>query len=116
MQLSAALLVFASALSAASAHSFSDGNGIGLQTRSAKGLLHHLVRSLDEDEAREIVARYYDDELEGRSLSKRSDYNCSECGKAYKTADGLARHQALKHAGAARKASAKKAPAKKGRK
>jgi hypothetical protein len=80
MQFSAALLVVASALSAASAHSFSD-NGLGLQARSAKGLLHHLVRSLDEYEAREIVARY-DDGLEESLLSKR-DYTCPDCGQTF---------------------------------
>ncbi|CAG9945721.1 unnamed protein product [Clonostachys rosea f. rosea IK726] len=107
MQLSAALLDVASA---ASAHSFSDDNGLGLQARSAKGLLHHLVRSLDEGEARGIVARYYDDELEGRLLSKRN-FVCPTCGKAFVYREFLKKHMQY-----CMIAPAKKAPAKKGRK
>ncbi|CAH0019200.1 unnamed protein product [Clonostachys rhizophaga] len=110
MQLTAALLVVASALSAASAHSFSDGNGLGLEARSAKGLLHHLVRSLDEGEAREIIVRYYDGELEGRSLSKRN-LVCPTCGKAFVTMAYFKMHMRYSMV-----APAKKAPAKKGRK
>ncbi|CAH0046153.1 unnamed protein product [Clonostachys solani] len=86
--------------------------------------LYTLFGSLDEYEAREIVARY-DDGLEERLLSKR-DFTCPDCGQSFVLIGEFTEHRAahrgdgknMKNPAAAGKkaAPAKKVPAKKGRK
>ncbi|VUC30070.1 unnamed protein product [Clonostachys rosea] len=130
------LLLALSAINAISGHSLADSNAVGLRARSAKGLLHHLVRSLDEEDAKEIFARYDElslgerDDEEFSSLQKR-DYTCPHCGRTFVLIRELQEHvadhgnyakpgkgkaPAKKGKAPAKKAKAPAKPAKKGRK